>query len=329
MEKQMLKDKYLFSLLSGYNLYQITGQENNVISAVHYNQDISVQIIIIKVDRTRVDFWNKYISYPPNRKIFRWPIDIVSVTDTPYSSLGNIGLVFKRKASLPMEPLKKYVYNDEVLDWRNKEIQLLVSHLLDAIIELNKKQYSFIAFDVERIFVNIETKDLYFDFFTSTIKRDKQAENFNFLGNDIAIDFIPPWVKYDDIVFGNTKMEAYSLAALLFRLMIGRMPYQGSLFSNRSLLMVENSDYEQYHREMMDEYLTPPNIFIFDQFDTSNEIGLTLKEKRIVERWDALSDELKGMFQHTFSHGADHSGVSQELYSAEQWKAAILKSFNH
>lgn len=322
------RDRYLFSMISGYNFYQITGRENNIVSAIHYNQDISVQIKIIKADKTSVDFWNKYISYPPNRKIFRWPIDIVNITETPLASLGNIGLVFRKQAFPKMEPLKKFVYNDNLLDWRNKEIQILILNFLDAIIELNSKSYSFIAFDVNRIFYDINTKEVLFDFFTSTIKKDKNVNDFSFLGNDIAIDFIAPWVQFDSIRFANSQMEQYSLAALLFRLMIGRMPYQGNLFSNRSLLMVEKSDYEEYHREMMEEYLAPPNVFIFDKNDDSNSIGLTLKEQEFVERWESLDEEIKSMFYNTFTHDSNKNGMSKALYSAQQWKTAIIKSYN-
>lgn len=324
-------ENLIFSKLSGRNFYVIDDvyENSNKISAHHFiDTDVYVDIKVIKAKNTDTETWRSYIVQPPDSNIFRWPIDIVEVKDTIFAEKGNIGIVFLKRGFPALKQLKELIYDDSQLDWTNSNTQLLIKNFLASLSLLEKQGYSFISFNIEKIFYDPTNYKLFFDFSPSTLKLTSIniEKKYSFLDNDISIDFIPPWVDYDKINKVNKKFGYYSVASLLFRLMIGRMPYQGSLLDGCGQIMNNLMDTDpKQHFDRMREYLQTP-IFIFDKNDTSNSIGEFGDEKKYIERWSGLADELKIMFDSTFNDNKSKEEPSL-LFSINQWIEAVNNCF--
>jgi hypothetical protein len=83
--------------------------------------------------------------------------------------------------------------------------------------------------------------------------------------------------------------DYYTMAVILFRLAVGRLPYAGSAMDGIA------NDTPSQHSDWIKKYHQHPN-FIFDPDDDYNEIGDFGHEEIYLSRWNALSDELRAMF---------------------------------
>ncbi len=336
MANSINKDTLLFSKISGSNLYSVDNiyDEGKKIFAHHFNdENTAVDIKTVQVKSQDINLWKKFVFNPPNINFFRWPCDIVSIENTTFGKAGNLGLVFLKKDNYkkPLTPLKNVVYNDRLYGADNEcEINMkkLLINFLTALTDLEEKGFLFVSFDLEKMYFNENDYSIYFDFSLSTVALDYNNINkkYNFFYDDISIDFIPPWVEYSNISKVNKKFAYYSVAALLFRLLIGRMPYQGSLFDGCGAIMssIFDNDYNEHINRMKEYYKFP--IFIFDEINKRNSIGVTAEEQDCVTRYEALSGELRYMFSNTFKIVAD-TNESKELFSFEEWLKAIKKQF--
>ncbi len=347
------KDNILYSMLSGHNFYKIselynTNNKTKHINAFHVKDNVFTDIRIVDNvnlnTNISIDLWRRYISNPPGTANILWPIDIVDIStkQTKSSSLcGTYGLVFsKNKLILKNEKLlKELVYDDVQLDWREKHIQNLIKSLLNELKLIYDFGYSLVSFDCRKISYGYdESKELkvLFDFSFSTVKLDQydSYHNQKFLANDICVDFIPPWFKRDNVDKdykkrdkANISAEYYSIAAILFRLMIGRMPYQGKLmskFADAGYLMTLEEN-EEAHINLMEKYIENP-IFIFDKNDDSNHIGDIGDDDMYVERWESLNTDVQNMFLHTFSKDILENH-QRKLYTISDWICALEKLF--
>lgn len=336
MANSINKDTLLFSKISGSNLYLIDNNDDGKrIFAHHFNdENTTVDIKIVKVNSENIDLWKKFVFNPPNIKYFRWPCDIVSIENTTFSKAGNLGLVFLKKDNYkkPLTPLKNVVYNDRLYGADNEcEINMknLLINILTALTDLEEKGFLFVSFDLEKMYFNENDYSVYFDFPLSTVALDCNNINkkYNFFYDDISIDFIPPWAEYSNVLKVNKKFAYYSVAALLFKLLIGRMPYQGSLFDGCGAIMssIFDNDYNEHINRMKEYYKFP--IFIFDDINKKNSIGVTAEEQDCVARYESLTSELRYMFANTFKIVAD-TNSSKELFSFEKWLKAIKSNFN-
>ncbi|MBQ9414346.1 MAG: hypothetical protein IJU16_04380 [Clostridia bacterium] len=268
-----------------------------------------------------LDKWRYFIEYPVNIARYLWPVDIVEISD------GKMGLVFRKRAFPKMEPLKKLLYSPEQLNWRNESIQRVIRNILLAFDELHSGGYSYHAFDMERMFYNENTGDILIDFSMAMSRHlfDRHHKDWVSAQN-ICIEFLPPWSKFREDGEFSLEDDYYSLAAMLFRLMIGRMPYQGRLMDGVGDMMDRQRDIDQGMHLIMVEYYHEHPVFIFDETDSSNHIGLYSHEEKIIEKWEDLPKTIQDMFRATFSKENIQNVWHRTLYSARDWMAAFEKA---
>ena len=82
-------------------------------------------------------------------------------------------------------------------------------------------------------------------------------------GEDVAIEFLAPWVPAEGTVQVDLICEYYAIAAILFRAMIGRMPYQGRQMDGHGNIM---------------NLLTDTEVITYILDYLTRKQGLTLKE---------------------------------------------------
>ena len=310
------------SVFSGYNYYEPI--ENNIEELLHCQSKEKFNVVYKVLPDFPEHEWYKYISNPPLTFRVRWPIDIIKTQKE-----NEYGLVLKNIIPPKYEKLKNLVYDSYELDHRKESIRELTINIIDTLILLEKSGYIYNTYDSEKIYFHPQTYDLIFDFSTSIIRNDCNTVFFSFLYNDVSSDFMPPWVNIDEsnknyMTNLNINSSNYSLAALLFRLMIGRLPYQGRLSDGIGDLMVDDRDNEPLiHKEMVKLYLKHP-IFIFDKKNKINAIGDFGEEKKYIERWESLPFEVKKIFESVFISD-NNENCSSSVITPNDWKKVLYK----
>ena len=318
-----LDNNIVFSSISGYNYYTIHSKNNDFYIANHFIDGIDVEI---KFSENIYDEkkWRHFLEFPTDIQNILWPIDIVECCDQDKVYKG---LVFRRRAFPKMELIKKLVYNDQLLDWRKNNIQKIVINILKICVSLQKSGYAYHNYNFEHIFYNPQNMQVLFDFIPSITRIHNDiyyTEEVSF--EDFGIECLPPWMKVNENNYMDLVSDYYSITVLIFRLMIGRMPYQGRLmdaYGQKMMNLLMDKD-KLNHEIMFKEYLSHP-IFIFENSEHENTIGDMTNEERFVERWETLPECVKTMFTDVLSQkNIEQKNERRKVYSPEEW-LKILK----
>ena len=264
----------------------------------------------------------QYVEKPPIGNFFVWPVDIVDLQNNPIlTKKGNIGLVFEKKAFPKLETLKSFVWDEKSIGIENTKAVKLAVNLLKQLSQLESDGYVYNSFDLEKVAYNPENLDVYLRFsLSNTTKYDDVFEKSLMLKNDICIDYLPHWNKtgfQDRYVSAN--QHNFSVAVLLFKMLIGRMPYQGRMFDGHGDILIAQRDNDPaMHFESMKYYLEL-NTFIFDKENRENSIGTFHKEELQANRWESLDKNLQRMFYETFVN----SNGDNKLYTVDEWLYAL------
>lgn len=314
----------LFSFLNGNNYYKVNTFSNDKADAEHCNNLIPVDIVYCN-SLIDTKLWKRYIENPPVQKYLFWPIDVVEMCNNDsLKTYGNMGLVFSKKALPKIETLKSFVWNESKIGLENEAVIKIACNLLSILIDLEEAGYIYNSFDLERIYYDPNTLEVYINFaLSTTIKKSDLSKKSVMLHNDISVDFLPPWNKNgtkDDYV--NSNQHRFSIAVLLFKMLIGRMPYQGRLFDGYGNILDYRRDTDKMlHKKAMEAYLDI-DIFIFDNDIKENYIGTFTTEQKQISRWNSLNENIRDMFYKTFSLSCC-SEENQNLYSYQEWLKAI------
>lgn len=166
----------------------------------------------------------------------------------------------------------------------------------------NEEQYDPYVFDADKPF---RTATLYIPPGRMTPEKNEYIEPF----------YLNRWNGKSSY---HLRCDLYSLAVLMFRLLIGRFPFEGSLMDG----IPRNID------QWIIRYFQNA-LFIFDEKDASNSIGDFSHEKIIVTRWNSLTDELRRMFLTVFDqdylYRRSKSIHDNVVYLPSEWKDALIK----
>lgn len=317
-----VKSKLLFSCLTGYNIY--IPSKSGISDRIHMftSEEVDVREILLDTSLSVQEKWRYFIEYPVSVKHFLWPVDIVEIDK------DKKGLVFKKRAFPKLEPIKKILYSPELLNWGNTNIRSLIKSLLIAFDELHSGGYAYHAFDMDKIFFNELNGEVLIDFSLAMTRHFFNRQHVDsFSTSAVQMEFLPPWSKFNEDYRLSLEDDYYSLAAMLFRLMIGRMPYQGRLMDGIGDIMDRQRDVDQgMHLKMFEHYHNNP-VFIFDENDNSNSIGLYSHEEKIIDKWEGLPNEIRMMFKNVFSKdNIKRNYGNKKLYTAREWIAALEKA---
>lgn len=314
-----LNTKLYFSCLSGNNIYTPSKYDSTAMIHILNSTEVSVRPIprldVVSAEKK----WSYFIKHPVNIKNILWPVDIVRLEK------GELGLVFRKRAFPKMEPLKNLFYTPMLLSWKRPEIKTIAKNLLRAFDDIHSGGYAFHSFDLERMFFVRETNEILFDF---TLALARHNDKLGFVSTvdaeSVAIEFLPPWLDIDSREKLALADDYYSIAAMLFRLFIGRMPYQGRLMDGHGDLMDALRDKDPAdHLRMVLRHRENP-IFIFDPDNSLNHLSEYTNEERLVALWEELPERIRNMFIDVFSEKNLSAHYDRKkLYSASEWLDAL------
>lgn len=317
-----MNTRLFFSCLSGNNIYVPAKHDDTTMIHLLNSTEVSVRPIekldIVAAERK----WAYFIQHPVNIKNILWPIDIIHLEEQ------RLGLVFRKRAFPKMEPLKNLLYTPSLLSWKRNEIKVLVKNLLSAFKNIHDGGYSFHAFDMNTMYFVRSTNEILFDFSLALARHFDNISAVMKVDEDaVATEFLPPWIDIEKREKLALADDFYSIAALIFRLFIGRMPYQGRYMDGHGDLMDAMRDTDPVdHIRMVSRYRENP-IFIFDPNDKSNRLGTMTHEERISDLWDELPEKIKDMFIKTFAYSNINNGYDdKKLYSASEWLTALTET---
>lgn len=310
----------LFSCLSGHNIYVPSSLDGGR-TMIHLQSGTEVTVRPVHGMEPRLveKKWHSFVERPIDINNILWPVDIIDL------GKGTMGLVFTKRAFPKMEPLKTLLYNSNLLSWKREEIKTVVKSLLSVFDNIHKGGYAYHSFDMERIFYYGKECNILVDF---TLGMSRHRNDPLFVSEmdkeTIAIEFLPPWIDFSERGRLTLLDDLYSISAMLFRLLIGRMPYQGRLMDGHGDMMdlIRDTD-PNGHITMFEHYHENP-VFIFDKSNKTNSIGLYTHEEKFADLWNDLPERIREMFSETFTEENNKAPYEKKiLYSPRQWLDAL------
>lgn len=206
----------------------------------------------------------------------------------------------------------------QMFDYNNQQVLSIAKKTVEKINEINKNKYLYFDFDFSRILLTTDYK-LYFDFSNLMLHGKNVSSDSNSgcseyslsVTNDdkrlLPLDFIEPYLfadyrsKNSNVISLDIRTQNYSLAAMIFYLLLGHKPYSGS-----RLLEHQESDRSMHFAYLKQYYLEDANIdFIFDYKRKDNNNVPNDKSRiffaREIELWEALPENIREMFLRALS----------------------------
>ena len=309
-----------FSLISGYNFYKIPANISGrtTYTGIHIPSGTAVRITNITesdhpVEKEAIRRHQKFMLKPMPQEYFEWPIDLVEICNEAGKYIQSY--VFPQKAYPAFTPIKQLLYQEKtstVLDWRNGMVRDICISILKTFSMLHANGYSYNDFNINRIFYDQKTKNIFLRY-TLEMRMDEDMER-PIIPKKIAMEFAPPYIYKKEEFTGN--IDDFSISSLLFRLMIGRLPYEGKGLASFGDVFdpIRDTDSEA-HKYYFQHYHEFPH-FIFDPDDDSNTLGPMSENDLPKKRWELLTERIKIMFQNTF---IDAGTENMKLFSCDEW----------
>lgn len=310
------ENQCFISLISTYNLYRYTGDvlqtlsQHNAIVVEHLKSSENFYLVEFQKEifETTVDEIKELVLRPAGKEFF-WPVDVVERGTHTY-------WVFPYKEVNASESLiKNEMKNGDFFGLEKEHIKTLVINFINAFKTLYDNEYLYHVWKDTSLFVDMSTFNLLLPFTEyvsvgrykpKTIEKDEYYSEYS---DPYALTHERKYDYYS---------EMFALASLLFRLLIGRFPYEGCLMDG--IPKETTSEYAYW----LDEYFSHP-IFIFDKSDIRNKIGEFGHEKIYLQRWLSLSDNLRNMFSGCLSEANTmRKNFDLITYTPQQWLDEIL-----
>ena len=132
----------------------------------------------------------------------------------------------------------------------------------------------------------------------------------------ITADYADPYYYHSQKGGMDLYSDYFAMAAILFKLLIGKLPYAGSILEG------EPNIKESEHALWLKIYHKNP-VFIFDLEDRSNRLG-SGEPEIYQDRWNQLDQSLRNMFHNTFQRvNVLRETADLKFYSPDQWQKAL------
>lgn len=312
----------VYSMLSGHNFYRIVNRTEHILSLSNYESldkaEYYAKIIYSGTDEmpgSTIDWYSQVVFNRVDMAIFEWPIDLIG-----YEENGEYfgALVYQKDRKRDYRPIKDLLYQSNmstVLDWRNQDIMILCNNLVKAIDALHKKGYLLVDFNMNQILYDEITKEVYLLYSPLCCKEGKRVKDLNELRKKVSPEFAPPFLYDTDTILEwlTWWFDYYQLTGILFRLMIGRLPYEGIELVGYGTPF--NTEFElsgESYKHYFEQY-QKCHRFIFDANNSSNRLSSMAGDNLPKERWVTMPQELREIFQRVLSEEMAMDPVSISL----------------
>lgn len=270
-----------------------------------------------------LDYWVGLIRKPAALKNYIWPVDIVVIPDGNDENREKYALVFPIRALPVFEPMANLLSNDVRKDiqagWDKPWVKMFINNILTAWSRFDSSDYAYHEFSADNMFYHKESYNVMFDFSFSTQKTDELFSPLYVSKDRIMPDYADSYY-YDSGRDSLMDMASdyYSMAVILFKLIIGRLPYQGNVMAH----VPDSGELEHAHWLVTYHQNT---YFIFDERDSTNHIGAFASDDLYIERWNSLPLHVRNMFHNVFQ-AANVLRKTNNLiyYSPDQWFEALF-----
>lgn len=317
-----------FSAISGYNYYTVPDElpETGAFPALHRKSDVLYRMepgpVLNKWEAEEQIRWHRdFVLLPAAKNRIEWPVDLVRIrSGQGRTARERLYWVFLHRPMPELEPLKKFLYLNkkrEHLDWRTEPVRKTAVSFLRAMADLHDSGYTYNDFNIHRIGRDPGTGRIFL-LHTAAIRK---------LGSDNARNELDPAqtaVEFAPSCEGVDR-DLYAVAAILFRMMIGRLPYQGwqieqntHVFDSNYYELEQEDAYRSYFERYHDSH-----CFIFDPADDGNRLSSGFEEEQARERWSELPDRIRTMFINALAYTDPQNQDRMVLYTPQQWLAAL------
>lgn len=324
----------IYSCCSGYNFYfpanrrscEVFGERKNIIQHVKTEEFFYVTEFPDDMNNdVDLNYWIEIIRKPVDLKHYVWPVDVIIWDEQPKGK-KRYALVFPIRALPAFEPVSTLLSNDMQAGWNMTWVKKIVPNLLEAWCHFDDSKYAYHEFSDQNMFYQKETYDVMFDFSFSTQRVDGLFRTCRVNKKRVMPDYADSYYYTDGRNYlMDLASDYYSIAVILFKILVGRLPYQGKVMEHEpnSNELEHNSWIRVYHKN---------TFFIFDEKDDTNQIGGETgfaKDDIFVERWEELPLHIRNMFHNVFQT-ANVMRLDNELifYSPHEWKEALLGNEN-
>lgn len=337
MAKKLNKGSFTeleFSKISGFNSYYFPKDFNGNTSSdvIHVYSGsvfkaVPIYISNISMSPEKATWYSNIILDPMCGIYFEWPIDLVEVP--LHSGEFATCMIFKHRQYSKLSSFRDILYqtgDSQVLDWRNVNIRLICLNLVDLMYELDRSKYAYHDFNMDRMYFNPSSGEVYLRFSPHVRKLSSNTEFDKINQDDLSIEFVPPYIyRREYSGFLKKYADYYQLSALLFRLMIGRLPYEGRDLMNYGTVMNPLIDTDKdAHKEYFIQYHSYPH-FIFDEEDSSNELSPTWENELPKDRWKSLPEYIKDLFKTAFKQKNAENPSCAAMPSPKKWLTMLKK----
>lgn len=286
-------EKLYYSAFSGWNRYHLTGGQYRWINDVQYpearnlpaGEDFHLRPLRGKFQAAAKGFLTEHIL--PDG--FIHPVDIAA------EGRGEGGYVYVYR-NLPVknvQNLKDSIEQRNVAEEPEDAARAvrIVRRIVQDAARFYRCGYAYYGWYAERIYCDREGGQIFYDECSSTAMPEPEHP---FPEEDLALLYCDPFrTSY------GADLDYFSLAVLLFYVLIGKYPYDGRLMDGvgRATPVEQSAWYHIYRKNC---------IFIFDPENRVNSVGTFAHEAQFGNRWLRLPEDVRTVFTEIFTaHGAD------------------------
>ena len=328
MEKIMVQEgtELRFSAVYAGNMYLFpadTGQKPAVrVRHLTTGEFYAARLLKISEDPKTASY-QRFLLRPMHQESFEWPVDAVEVpAEGNKAAVYLIYAIVKHPQLTSLSRLVVQPFNHDVLDWRRPFIRTLCFNLIRTLCELEDGGYHHYNLGTERLYCDEATARVLVCFVPQIRIRGEEGFPDRIRRDEIAKAFAPPYLfNWDQDTVAVKPADAYyEAAALLFRLMMGKLPYDSTsllsigtaLDANRNDPLIEEGYFQSYHAF--------PH-FVFDENDELAEWDFN--DQKPYQRWTALPESIRALFTRALCYARAVGVGAGQIPSLRDWYAGL------
>lgn len=337
-------DSIYFSALFGLGVYRWNGEmvqdplRGEGKSPLLTNIRTGEQYFAKKIgaDKDECRRYEQMILNPISPSLGLWPVDMVALNLTQQEGMdlfvrqeyrdipsnrgawqGDGALLFPYGGHPQVTVGERLVPPRIERGWKEERVRRMAVGVTTAIDLMNRSGYAYFDMHLSRLFFR-DDDSVYLDFSnliypTALLGRSGLCGVCSPQRDEYPLEFAEPAYAQRKTLSFDMRTQNYSLAAMLFYLLMGRYAYDGSLYEHLPDDTVMN------HYTKMERYLEGP-VFVFDENDRDNALDLNERRSRgTIELWESLPAVLKEMLSGALSQPSAERTGGEGSPAPDEW----------